>query len=127
MLIDKSFWKNKKVLITGHTGFKGGWLLVFLESLEAKVLGVSLEAEEKSFFKQTNLKELSQGIVQDIRDLKKMSEIERKFQPEILIHLAAQPLVLESYKDPITTFTTNIIGRVHGFYAVHHPAQHKGP
>ena len=110
MLLDKSFWKNKKVLLTGHTGFKGGWLLVFLESLEANVLGVSLEAENKSFFTETNLQESSQGLFQDIRDLKKMLEIERKFEPEILIHLAAQPLVLESYKDPITTFTTNIIG-----------------
>ena len=110
MSIDKSFWKNKNVLITGHTGFKGGWLLVFLESLEANVLGVSLEAEEKSFYKEANLQESSKGVLQDIRDLNKMIEIERNFKPEILFHLAAQPLVIESYKDPITTFTTNIIG-----------------
>jgi len=110
MLLDKSFWKNKKILLTGHTGFKGGWLLVFLQSLGANVLGVSLKAEKKSFFTETNLQESSQGLVQDIRDLNKMLEIERTFQPEVLIHLAAQPLVIESYKDPITTFTTNIIG-----------------
>ena len=92
MLIDKNFWKNKKVLLTGHTGFKGGWLLVFLESLEANVLGVSLEAENKSFFTETNLQESSQGLFQDIRDLKKMLEIERKFEPEILvIHSTISP------------------------------------
>ena len=112
MPIDQSFWKNKKVLLTGHTGFKGGWLLVFLETLGAEVLGVSLQAERKSFFNQVGLNKSNQGIVEDIRNFEKMLEIENKYQPDILFHLAAQPLVLESYKDPITTFSTNIMGTV---------------
>ena len=118
MNLDRSFWKNKKVLLTGHTGFKGGWLSVILSHLNAKVFGYSLEAEEQSFFNRTNLKSLINHYEGDIRNLDEFMEYERAIKPEILIHLAAQPLVIKSYKDPIETFSTNVMGTVNILEAI---------
>ena len=118
MNLDKSFWKNKKVLLTGHTGFKGGWLSVLLTHLNAKVFGYSLEAEEQSFFNETNLKSFINHYEGDIRNLDELMEYERAMKPEILIHMAAQPLVIKSYKDPIETFSTNVMGTVNILEAI---------
>ena len=112
MTQNTKFWKNKKVFLTGHTGFKGGWLSVFLNHLGAEVLGFSLEAEPQSYFNLVNLEPILSHHVGDIRNLSELVEAERNFKPDILIHMAAQPLVLASYKDPITTFSTNIMGTV---------------
>lgn len=112
MTQDTNFWKNKKVFLTGHTGFKGGWLSILLNHLDAKVLGFSLKAQQQSFFNQVNLGATLNHQIGDIRDLSSLVKAENKFKPEILIHLAAQPLVIESYEDPITTFSTNIMGTV---------------
>ena len=110
MTLNTKFWKDKKVFLTGHTGFKGGWISVFLSYLGAKVLGYSLEAHQQSFFNQVNLKTILNHHIGDIRDLHDLIETEKRFKPDILIHMAAQPLVIESYRDPITTFSTNVIG-----------------
>ena len=112
MLLDKNFWKNKKVFLTGHTGFKGGWLSLILNYLEAEVVGYSLEPEKNSFFNQVNLGKVVRHNLGDIRDLTSLNEVEKRFKPDILIHMAAQSLVIESYKDPINTFSTNIMGTV---------------
>ena len=100
MKLNKDFWKNKKVFLTGHTGCKGGWLSVLLNYLDANVLGYSLKAEQKSFFKQVGVDSLLKHQEEDIRDLESLYKSERDFEPEILVHMAAQPLVIESYKDP---------------------------
>ena len=112
MKLNKDFWKSKRVFLTGHTGFKGGWLSVLLNYLGANVLGYSLKAEQKSFFKQVGVDSLLKHQEEDIRDLESLYTSERDFEPEILVHMAAQPLVIESYKDPLNTFTTNTLGTV---------------
>ena len=106
-----SFWKNKKVFITGHTGFKGSWLIMLLNHLESDLYGYSLEPNTKpSLFKLANLERNVNSNIGDIRDLKKISSQMKKFEPEILIHMAAQPLVRYSYINPIETYSTNVIG-----------------
>ena len=104
-------YKDKKVLLTGHTGFKGSWLTFWLERLGAEVCGVALPMKgEHSHFGL-----LRPGIRSefcDIRDSGKLRRIVQEFQPEIIFHLAAQPLVLPSYEDPSGTFATNVMGTV---------------
>ncbi|MDG2061388.1 MAG: CDP-glucose 4,6-dehydratase [SAR86 cluster bacterium] len=112
MSFDKDFWRQKKVFITGHTGFKGGWLAALLKYLEADVLGFSLPAEEESFFNKTNIRASLSHNEGDIRNLDDLIELEKNFSPDILLHLAAQPLVIRSYEDPIETYSTNIMGTV---------------
>jgi CDP-glucose 4,6-dehydratase len=105
------FFKDRKVLITGHTGFKGGWLTLWLLKLGANVCGISNKPEdEKGIFSITNLQgEINHNIC-DINNLQEMNAIMSGFEPEIVFHMAAQPLVRLSYEDPITTFQTNVIG-----------------
>ena len=111
MEVSTPFWRNKKVLVTGHTGFKGSWLSLWLQQLGAKVTGYSLEpATQPSLFEQADVSDGMDSIIGDIRDLAKLQEIFNKVQPEIVFHLAAQALVRESYSDPVTTYTTNVIG-----------------
>ena len=111
-MINKKFWKNKKVLITGHTGFKGGWLSVWMKHLGAKVSGYSLNpTTKKNFFNSTKIKNLFElDQRDDIRNYSRLSSCIKKFKPEIIFHLAAQPQVLVSYSSPYDTVTTNIIG-----------------
>ncbi len=107
----KKFWYKKKVFITGHTGFKGTWLCVILKFLESKICGYSLKPEKKSLFNQTKIKnELESNIFGNVNDIKKLKRKIKLFKPEIVFHLAAQPLVIQSYKEPLETFHTNIIG-----------------
>src|ERR1039457_1058515 len=107
----KPFWKNKKVFITGHTGFKGGWLSLILQHYGAKVTGYSLEPPTTpSLFDLVNLKSRITSCINDIRDLAKLKEKLNIASPEIVFHLAAQPIVLESYKNPVEKYTTNVIG-----------------
>ncbi len=109
--IQREFWKNKKVLITGHTGFKGSWLTKILLKFSSKVYGYSLEAEKNSLFR--NLQINSPNLIEkvgDINNLKSLKEFVNYVKPEIVFHLAAQPIVSESYLDPITTFETNCLG-----------------
>jgi CDP-glucose 4,6-dehydratase len=108
------FWHGKRVLITGHTGFKGGWLSLWLIQLGAQVTGVALPpATKPNFFEVSRLSELIGSHFCDIRDGEALSKLVRSSQPEIVLHLAAQPLVRASYREPIETFATNIMGTAH--------------
>lgn len=100
--MDFDFYKGKKILITGHTGFKGGWLALWLLRLGANVLGYSLEANtHPSFFNTISLKSLVQSTLGDIRDREKLNKIFNDFKPEIVFHLAAQPLVREAVNETV--------------------------
>ncbi len=106
-------YKNKKVFITGHTGFKGTWLSMVLKSFGAEVIGYSLKAEGKDhIFNKLEMQNSIKHIEGDVRDFDYLSESIRKFQPDFVFHLAAQALVSRSYFDPRNTFETNIIGTV---------------
>ena len=107
------FYKNKKVLVTGHTGFKGSWLCRILINAGAQVLGYSLEPPtEPNLFSLAGIEDKIDHVIGDIRDLKKLSDVFDRFQPEIVFHLAAQPIVRESYKNPVGTYETNVMGTV---------------
>lgn len=107
----KKFWYKKKVLITGHTGFKGTWLSIILIYLKSRVDGFSLKPKKHSLFNKSMIsRNLRYSIYGDINDIKKLEQKIRLCKPEIIFHLAAQPLVIDSYKDPLKTFNTNIIG-----------------
>ncbi len=109
------FWKGKKVLITGHTGFKGSWLSIWLNRLGAEVAGVSLPPEKTTnLFNEAQVEQLfSESYFCDIRDSLKFSVLIRNINPDIVFHLAAQPLVRPSYQDPIKTFSTNFMGSIY--------------
>ena len=111
-MINKSFWKNKRVLITGHTGFKGGWLSLWLKILGAEVAGYSLNPiTKKNFFNSTKIKKIFKfDYRKNIQNFKDLSSCIDKFKPEIIFHLAAQPQVLESFSKPLDTTNTNIMG-----------------
>jgi len=107
------FWSGKRVLVLGHTGFKGAWLSLWLRRLGAKVEGISLPAEEPSLFVAAGLKKLIGNHYADIREQKAVAEIMQQARPEIVFHLAAQSLVRRSYRDPVETYATNVMGTVH--------------
>jgi len=109
--IQKKFWKNKKVLITGHTGFIGSWLFFYFDNiLTAQTFGISLKPKKKSLYNKLRIKNSRNSYIADIKNFKKIDQLIKKIKPEIIIHLAAQPLVLESVKKPIETFNTNVNG-----------------
>ena len=111
--VNASFWVGKRVFLTGHTGFKGSWLSLWLESMGAIVKGYSLEANtQPSLFDKAQVGKGIESEIGDIRDLKKISKSMSNFSPDILIHMAAQPLVRLSYIEPVETYTTNVIGTV---------------
>ena len=115
MNIFSEFYKGKKVLVTGHTGFKGTWLCKILTMLGADIIGYSLESptvEGWEFFRMAQIEEKITSIIGDIRDYKHLKNVFDEYQPEIVLHLAAQPLVLEGYKDPVGTYSTNVMGTV---------------
>ena len=106
-------YRNKKVLITGHTGFKGTWMTFLLKEMGAEVCGFSLAAEgAHNNFDLLNLESNIKHIVGDIRDAGALNKAMQDFQPEFVFHLAAQALVKESYANPVSTFDTNIMGSV---------------
>ena len=109
----KNFYNNKKVLITGHTGFKGSWLSQILINWESNVAGYSLNPPTNpSLFDLLNLNSKMISIIGDIRDFNRLKDTFDKFKPEIVIHMAAQPLVRESYENPVYTYETNVMGTV---------------
>lgn len=110
---DMSFYKNKKILITGHTGFKGSWMCQLLIMAGADITGYALEAPtEPSLFEICQLSGQIHSVTGDVRDLAHMKEVFASSRPEIVIHMAAQPLVRESYKNPVYTYETNVMGTV---------------
>ena len=124
-MIDPNFWKGRRVLLTGHTGFKGSWLALWLSDLGAVVTGVSLEPEgNPCLFKQLGLHERVNHHNVDIRDLPKLQAIIQSSQPEVVLHLAAQPLVRRSYRDPLGTWSTNVQGSLHVLEALRSLSHH---
>lgn len=111
MGINKEFWKTKKVLITGHTGFKGSWLSLWLQACEAQLFGYSLGVPTTpSLFEIGQVADGMVSIMGDIRDLSHLMRVVKEHEPQIVIHMAAQSLVRVSYEDPIQTYSTNIMG-----------------
>ena len=114
MAINKNFWKGKKVLVTGHTGFKGSWLSLWLQSLGAELVGVSLDVPTTpSLYEQANVSENMISLREDIRDVVAIRKIFQDHLPEIVFHLAAQPLVRLSYREPVETYEINVMGTLH--------------
>lgn len=120
MQIDYAFWKDKKILITGCTGFKGSWLTLWLSCLGAKCIGYGLDAPTNpNLFGIANISELLIGHeVRDINNLNSIQQAIDTYKPEIIIHLAAQPLVSKAFKEPVLTFKTNVMGTVNVLEAV---------
>lgn len=112
-VVTTEFWLEKKVLVTGHTGFKGAWLSLWLLKLGAEVAGLSLTPNtQPSLFEQLALRHELKHNIGDIRDLELVKNIVSQFKPDIVFHLAAQPLVRLSYTEPVTTWETNVIGTI---------------
>ncbi len=113
--VDPFFWKGKKVLLTGHTGFKGSWISLWLSSMGAKVTGFALAPNSTpSLFKVAGVESLLEySLIADIRDLAILKKAMAQARPEIVIHMAAQPLVRYSYINPVETYATNVMGTVH--------------
>jgi CDP-glucose 4,6-dehydratase len=117
--LEVNFWNKKRVFITGHTGFKGSWLSLWLNYLGAEVTGYALNPPtDPSLFDLCDIDGIIDSIIADIRDQKKLIETMTSIEPEIVIHMAAQPLVRESYNDPVETFDINVLGTVNLFEAV---------
>ncbi len=111
--MDLSFYKGRKVLVTGHTGFKGAWLCKILINAGADVVGYSLEPPTKpSLFELSGIEKQMKSYIADIRDLEKLKAVFRDERPELVFHLAAQPIVRDSYKMPVYTYETNVMGTV---------------
>jgi CDP-glucose 4,6-dehydratase len=114
VLVNPDAWSGKRVLVTGHTGFKGGWLALWLHHLGADVTGLALDPPtDPSFFEQMRLAELVRHEVVDVRDEAATAALIADARPEIVFHLAAQPLVRYSYNHPVETYATNVMGTVH--------------
>jgi CDP-glucose 4,6-dehydratase len=111
--VSPSFWKGKKVFLTGHTGFKGSWLSLWLQNMGAVVKGYALEPNTTpNLFTQAKVAQNMDSEIGDVTDLNHITESMKAFDPDVLIHMAAQPLVRLSYEDPVTTYNTNIMGTV---------------
>jgi CDP-glucose 4,6-dehydratase len=119
--INPNFWQGKRVLLTGHTGFKGGWLSLWLQSMNAELLGVALNPPtQPALFDVARVREGMEHQIADIRDYEKIKSLMAAFMPEIVIHMAAQPLVRLSYQSPVETYATNVMGTVHVLEAARH-------
>jgi CDP-glucose 4,6-dehydratase len=114
IMVDKKFWKGKKVFITGHTGFKGSWLCLWLHSLGAELTGFSLEPPTKpNMFNLCNIKKITNTIIGDVRNFQHLKSSLSTADPDIVFHMAAQPLVRASYDNPVETYETNTMGTAH--------------
>jgi len=112
-MVNKQFWKNKRVFLTGHTGFKGSWLSLWLQDMGATVKGYALEpSTSPSLFDEAKVAEKIESEIGDIRNLEQLQACMIAFNPDILIHMAAQPLVRLSYKEPVETYEINVMGTV---------------
>ncbi|MEI2783624.1 MAG: CDP-glucose 4,6-dehydratase [Candidatus Competibacter sp.] len=118
-----AFWAGRRVLVTGHTGFKGGWLCLWLQHLGAEVTGYALEPPtQPNLFEAARVGEGMRSVLGDIRDFDAFWSAVREYQPEIIFHLAAQPLVLPAYRQPLETYAINVLGTVHLLEAVRRTA-----
>src|SRR5687768_8546102 len=115
----KEFWNGKRVLITGHTGFKGSWLTFWLRMLGADITGYSLAPDDSpNLFESLQIDRGIGSITADIRDLEKLDAVISQSRPEVIFHLAAQSLVRRSYREPVETYSTNVMGTVNVLEAV---------
>lgn len=115
------FWQGRRVLLTGHTGFKGSWLSLWLQSLGAEVQGLALAPPtQPNLYTEARVEQGLRSTLADIRDAQAVQKCVQGFRPEIVLHLAAQPLVRRSYVDPIETYATNVLGTAHVLEAIRH-------
>lgn len=118
MVVDSTFWRGKRVLVTGHTGFKGSWMSLWLQSMGAHVFGYALKPPtQPSLFDVARVAEGMESIDGDIRDLPRLGRVISESRPQVIIHMAAQSLVRESYGTPVDTYSTNVMGTVNVFEA----------
>jgi CDP-glucose 4,6-dehydratase len=118
-MINRSFWKGRRVFLTGHTGFKGGWLSLWLNHLGADVSGYALPPPtQPSLYEQAGLASLVKSVYADIRDYSRLKSAIAASRPEVVIHMAAQSVVRRGYEDPIETYSSNVMGTVHLFEAL---------
>ena len=119
MDVNTTFWRGRRVFMTGHTGFKGAWLALWLHRLGAELCGFALApATRPSLFETIGIGQLVQSRIADVRNLDALQEAMADFAPEVVFHLAAQSLVLQAYADPVGTYATNVMGTVHLLEAV---------
>ncbi|HZG79293.1 MAG TPA: GDP-mannose 4,6-dehydratase, partial [Brevibacillus sp.] len=118
-MVDSSFWHKKRVLVTGHTGFKGAWLCIWLHTMGAEVTGYALDPPtDPSLFRLAGVGQLVHSITGDIRDRGMLAQVISQAKPEIIFHLAAQSLVRQGYQHPVETYETNVLGTVYLLEAV---------
>jgi CDP-glucose 4,6-dehydratase len=122
LVMNQSFWKDKQVVLTGHTGFKGSWLALWLQSMRAHVHGYALAPSTlPNLFTLANVLDgMASHTIADIRDTQKIHDLFNKVKPEIVFHMAAQPLVRSSYAEPVETYAVNVMGTVNLLEAVRH-------
>lgn len=120
-MLNRSFWQRRRVFITGHTGFKGSWLSMWLDAMGAHVTGYALEPPtEPSLFEQARVGECVHSIRGDVRDLAHLKSAIAECDPDIILHMAAQSVVRRGYEDPVETYSTNVMGTVNVLEAVRH-------
>jgi CDP-glucose 4,6-dehydratase len=118
-VLDRSFWNGRRVFLTGHTGFKGSWLSLWLDSLGANVTGYSLEPPTTpSLYEQASVASVGRSIAGDIRDFPRLKAALEESRPEVVLHMAAQSVVRRGYEDPIETYSSNVMGTVNLFEAI---------
>src|SRR5512135_2906691 len=110
---DRAFWKGRRVFLTGHTGFKGSWLSLWLKSLGADVTGYALEPPtQPSLFEQAGVARELKSVCADVRDFARLKSVVAESRPAVVIHLAAQSVVRRGYEDPVDTYSSNVMGTV---------------
>jgi CDP-glucose 4,6-dehydratase len=118
-MLNRAFWKGRNVLVTGHTGFKGSWLCLWLDALGAKVTGLALDPPtQPNLFQQAGVALSIRSVLMDIRDFPRLKTALAECRPEVIIHMAAQSVVRRGYEDPIETYSSNVMGTVHLFEAL---------
>jgi CDP-glucose 4,6-dehydratase len=118
-MLNRTFWKGRNVLVTGHTGFKGSWLCLWLDALGAKVTGLALDPPtQPNLFQQAGVALSIRSVLMDIRDFPRLKTAVAECRPEVIIHMAAQSVVRRGYEDPIETYSSNVMGTVHLFEAL---------